>query len=148
MQDLDLTDPKVFQDQVDKKVREVVDSKLATFKQSSAKETALERQIQDYLIVHPDKSRKDVEDLIGWSKNNPMTLEHLHMLRNPAEISKKVAETTRTDITDQMRKVSDTPASLATANSAGTPASPIDELFNAQKSRIDGNNLDVQTKSE
>jgi len=148
LQDLDLTDPKVFEEQVKKKAQEIVRNELATYKQSSAKESAMERQIQDFLITHPDKSRKDVEELIGWSKSNPMTLDHLLMLRNPEEFSKKVAQTTRTGITEQMRKIADTPASLATANSEGTPASPIDELFNAQKRRIDGNNLDIQTKSE
>jgi len=148
LQDLDLTDPKVFEDQVKKKAQEIVRNELATYKDMSAKESAIERQTQDFLKAHPEMSRKDVEGLIGWSKNNPMTLEHLYLLRNPEEISKKVAETTRMDMTEQMRKIADTPASLATANSEGTPSSPVDELFNAQKARVDGANLDVQTKSE
>jgi len=141
LQDLDLTDPKVFQEQVDRRARELIRDELATFKQSSQKESAIERQIQEFLVKHPDKSRKDVENLIKWSKENPMTLDHLYMLKNPDEISKRTAEATQKSMTEQMRKISETPASLATANSAGTPESPVDELFKAMERRINGLNM-------
>jgi len=143
LQDLDLTDPKVFQEQVDKKAREIVKTELATFKQTSNRENALERQIQTFLKDHPDKSRKDVDGLIAWSKNNPMTIEHLYMLHNPEEFSKRVAETTRKDITEQQRTVQQTPASLASANSSGKPDSPIEKIFREQQARINSTNLNI-----
>ena len=148
LQDLDLTDPKEVDKLVEKRAREIIRDELATFKQSSQKESAMEAHKTDFLGKHPEMSRDDVDGLIKWSKDNPMTLEHLFMLKNPDQISKKVAEATRTDLAEQQRKISDTPASLATANSEGKPASPVDELFNAMKSRIDGSNMDVQIKSE
>lgn len=149
MRDMDMTDPKVVDQFVEKRAREIIRGELATYKNESAKTSQMDTAKQEFLRTHPDKSMKDVEDLITWSKSNPMTLDHVYMLKNPDEISKKVAETTRTDITEQMRTVSDTPASLATANSEGRPSSPVEQLHAAMEARINSANLDiVSTKSE
>ena len=145
LQDLDTTDPIVIQDLVEKKAREIVRNELATYDKSSTQKSTEASMRQDFLNKHPDMSAKDVDDLIKWSKGNPMTYEHLYMLKNPDKISKKVAETTQSDITNQMQKITDTPASLATANSEGTPSSPVDRLFSEQMARINGAIMDVKS---
>ena len=68
------------------------------------------------------------------ANSHTLTFDDVYFLLNRDKVSKNVADNTKTDMLNQMKKVRDIPQSASNANSPGKEAtSPDDKLFNVLK---------------
>ena len=72
-------------------------------------------------------SDAEFEDLQARANEHVLTLDDVYYLLNREQVSKNVADNTKTDMLNQMKKVRDIPQSASNANSPGREAQTQDE---------------------
>ena len=83
-------------------------------------------------------SDAEFTDLKNRADQHTVTLDDIYYLLNRDQVSKNVADNTKTDMLNQMKKVRDIPQSASNANSPGKEnQSPDDKMFDVLKN-LDG----------
>ena len=84
-------------------------------------------------------SDAEFADLQARADEHVLTLDDVYYLLNREEVSKNVADNTKTDMLNQMKQVRDIPQSASNANSPGREAqSPDDKMFDILKGLDEG----------
>jgi len=92
-------------------------------------ELDMERQASDFK-QRTGMSDVEFSDLQTRANEHVLTLDDVYYLLNRDQVSKNVADNTKTDMLNQMKKVRDIPQSASNANSPGREAqSPDDKIF-------------------
>jgi len=94
-----------------------------TENQRLAKETAFRQQ--------HEMSDDEWKDFVDFAKSKSLELEDIYFLKNRKGREANIADNTRQQMADQMRKAQDQPRSLATAGSTPVEQSPDDSVFDA-----------------
>ena len=94
-----------------------------TENQRLAKETAFRQQ--------HEMSDDEWKDFVDFAKSKSLELEDIYFLKNRENREANIADNTRQQMADQMRKAQDQPRSLATAGSTPVEQSPDDSVFDA-----------------
>ena len=88
-------------------------------------------------------SDTEFADLKNRADQHTVTLDDIYFLLNRDQVSKNVADNTKTDMLNQMKNVRDIPQSASNANSPGKEAtSPDDKMFDVLKD-MDGDADDL-----
>ena len=117
---------KVLGATVDGIVQRRLNNTLQTQKtenQRLAKETAFRQQ--------HEMSDDEWKDFVDFAKSKSLELEDIYFLKNRKGREANIADNTRQQMADQMRKAQDQPRSLATAGSTPVEQSPDDSVFDA-----------------
>ena len=117
---------KVLGATVDGIVQRRLNNTLQTQKtenQRLAKETAFRQQ--------HEMSDDEWKDFVDFAKSKSLELEDIYFLKNRKNREANIADNTRQQMADQMRKAQDQPRSLATAGSTPVEQSPDDSVFDA-----------------
>ena len=117
---------KVLGATVDGIVQRRLNNTLQTQKtenQRLAKETAFRQQ--------HEMSDDEWKDFVDFAKSKSLELEDIYFLKNRQNREANIADNTRQQMADQMRKAQDQPRSLATAGSTPVEQSPDDSVFDA-----------------
>ena len=117
---------KVLGATVDGIVQRRLNNTLQTQKtenQRLAKETAFRQQ--------HEMSDDEWKDFVDFAKSKSLELEDIYFLKNRENREANIADNTRQQMADQMRKAQDQPRSLATAGSTPVEQSPDDSVFDA-----------------
>ena len=115
---------KVLGATVDGIVQRRLNSTLQTQRtenQRLAKETAFRQQ--------HEMTDDEWKDFVGFAKSKSLELEDIYFLKNRQNREANIADNTRQQMADQMRKAQDQPRSLATAGSTTVEQSPDDSVF-------------------
>ena len=115
---------KVLGATVDGIVQRRLNSTLQTQRtenQRLAKETAFRQQ--------HEMTDDEWKDFVGFAKSKSLELEDIYFLKNRQNREANIADNTRQQMADQMRKTQDQPRSLATAGSTTVEQSPDDSVF-------------------
>jgi hypothetical protein len=91
--------------------------------QRLAKETAFRQQ--------HEMSDTEWKDFVDFAKSKSLELDDIYFLKNRQNREANIAENTRQQMADQMRKAQEQPRSLATAGSTQVEQSPDDSVFDA-----------------
>ena len=91
--------------------------------QRLAKETAFRQQ--------HEMTDSEWKDFVNFAKSKSLELEDIYFLKNRQNREANIAESTRQQMADQMRKAQDQPRSLATTGSTPVQQSPDDSVFDA-----------------
>ncbi len=91
--------------------------------QRLAKETAFRQQ--------HEMSDTEWKDFVDFAKSKSLELDDIYFLKNRQNREANIADNTRQQMADQMRKAQDQPRSLATAGSTQVEQSPDDSVFDA-----------------
>ena len=91
--------------------------------QRLAKETAFRQQ--------HEMSDTEWKDFVDFAKSKSLELDDIYFLKNRQNREANIAENTRQQMADQMRKAQEQPRSLATAGSTQVEESPDDSVFDA-----------------
>ena len=91
--------------------------------QRLAKETAFRQQ--------HEMSDTEWKDFVDFAKSKSLELDDIYFLKNRKNREANIADNTRQQMADQMRKAQDQPRSLATAGSTQVEQSPDDSVFDA-----------------
>ena len=83
-------------------------------------------------------SDAEFKDLQARANEHVLTLDDIYYLLNREQVSKNVADNTKTDMLNQMKKVRDIPQSASNANSPGREAQSPDERIFDVISNLDG----------
>ena len=117
---------KVLGATVDGIVQRRLNNTLQTQKtenQRLAKETAFRQQ--------HEMSDDEWKDFVDFAKSKSLELEDIYFLKNRKNREANIADNTREQMANQMRKAQDQPRSLATAGSTPVEQSPDDSVFDA-----------------
>ena len=117
---------KVLGATVDGIVQRRLNNTLQTQKtenQRLAKETAFRQQ--------HEMSDDEWKDFVDFAKSKSLELEDIYFLKNRQNREANIADNTREQMANQMRKAQDQPRSLATAGSTPVEQSPDDSVFDA-----------------
>ena len=93
--------------------------------QKLAKETAFRQK--------HEMSDEEWKTFVEFAKSKSLELEDIYYLKNRQNREANIADSTREQIADQMRKTQEQPASLASAGSVALEQSPEDSVFDAIK---------------
>tara|TARA_R100000656_G_scaffold86458_1_gene62864 strand:- start:26 stop:880 length:855 start_codon:yes stop_codon:yes gene_type:complete len=91
--------------------------------QRLAKETAFRQQ--------HEMSDTEWKDFVDFAKSKSLELDDIYFLKNRQNREANIADNTRQQMADQMRKAQEQPRSLATAGSTQVEQSPDDSVFDA-----------------
>ena len=91
--------------------------------QRLAKETAFRQQ--------HEMTDSEWKDFVNFAKSKSLELEDIYFLKNRQNRESNIADNTRQQMADQMRKAQEQPRSLATAGSTQVEESPDDSVFDA-----------------
>ena len=91
--------------------------------QRLAKETAFRQQ--------HEMSDTEWKDFVDFAKSKSLELEDIYFLKNRESREANIADSTREQMANQMRKAQSQPRSLATAGSTPVEQSPEDSVFDA-----------------
>ena len=91
--------------------------------QRLAKETAFRQQ--------HEMTDSEWKDFVNFAKSKSLELEDIYFLKNRQNRDANIADSTRQQMADQMRKAQDQPRSLASAGSVQVEQSPDDSVFDA-----------------
>ena len=83
-------------------------------------------------------SDAEFQDLQARANEHVLTLDDVYYLLNREQVSKNVADNTKTDMLNQMKKVRDIPQSASNANSPGREAQSPDERIFDVINNLDG----------
>ena len=78
-------------------------------------------------------SDEEWKTFVEFAKSKSLELEDIYYLKNRQNREANIADSTREQIADQMRKTQEQPASLASAGSVALEQSPEDSVFDAIK---------------
>tara|TARA_Y100000310_G_scaffold43337_1_gene40419 strand:- start:1014 stop:1919 length:906 start_codon:yes stop_codon:yes gene_type:complete len=112
---------------VDGIVQQRLNSALANQKEESNK-----RASESTFKSKHEMSDNEWEGFVDYAKNKTLELDDILYLKQRSEREKNIASEARKEVTDQMRRASTKPQSLATAGSAPSPSqNPDDSVFDA-----------------
>lgn len=113
---------KVLDAHVDAIVNKKLQGMMTAQAQSQQKVTMMEeRRIQEKEFKRKhNMSEKDFKALVTKAQTHTMTLDDLYLILNKDQASKNIADTTKTDVLNQMKNVREVPQSVAAINSMGT----------------------------
>ena len=117
---------KVLGATVDGIVQRRLNGALKTQQQENqrlAKETAFRQQ--------HEMSDGEWSEFVDFAKSKSLELEDIYFLKNRQNRDANIADSTRQQMADQMRKAQDQPRSLASAGSVQVEQSPDDSVFDA-----------------
>ena len=114
---------KVLEAMVSSKAESVVNQKEA-IRQAQAEEQRMIKEFQ----AKTKMSNEELEDLIEWSKNEKLTLEHLYLLRNLDKRDREILQRSAEERNRQARKVRNLPPSLA-GKGESREVSQVDKVF-------------------
>ena len=114
----------------------IVNKKLQTMMSAQAQNQQKFNMMEERRIQEKEFKRKhnmseeDFKTLVEKAKSHTMTLDDLYLIMNKDQASKNIADTTKTDVLNQMKNVREVPQSVAAVNSIGTATkSDDDKIF-------------------
>ena len=125
--DGDSSSAKVLQSVIDGAVQR----KLSGFAQNQQKVAETQSAERSFKEQH-DMSDEEWGEFVDYSKSRTLTLDDIYFLKNRDSRDKQVANSTRQEMKDQMRRVRNKPQSVAKTGSSGTvETSEEDQVFDA-----------------
>jgi len=125
--DGDSSSAKVLQSVIDGAVQR----KLTGFAQNQQKVAETQNSERSFK-EHHNMSDEEWGEFVDYSKSRTLTLDDIYFLKNRDSRDKQVANSTRQEMKDQMRRVRNKPQSVAKTGSSGTIAvTEEDQVFDA-----------------
>jgi hypothetical protein len=125
--DGDSSSAKVLQSVIDGAVQR----KLSGFAQNQQKVAETQNSERSFK-EHHNMSDEEWGEFVDYSKSRTLTLDDIYFLKNRDSRDKQVANSTRQEMKDQMRRVRNKPQSVAKTGSSGTvETSEEDQVFDA-----------------
>ena len=123
---------KLLVSMVDKRAEQIADQKLnATFKKKE-QDSAKAAQAADEARFRKENNltQDQFDDFLSWAKETPYTLDFLYSNYNRKDRENKIAKSSTLDKIKQMKKMRETPTSMASKGEPGTEEiSHDDEVF-------------------
>ena len=110
----------------------VVQKRLGQFAKSSKEESQRVSAEQDFRSRH-ELSDEQFQQVVHFAQSRPLTYDDVYYLMHRGKKDDKIAQNTKGEMMEQMKKVRERPSSAASAGSSGssTPGSNDDRVFNA-----------------
>jgi hypothetical protein len=135
---------KVFDSMVTNIVNKKADQIMEQQNQSAKQEQqsiSIKKQAEEFMEKHgmtQDDFRAFATEAQSRIRERGITFEDMYTMYNQGNVTKNVANATKTDMLNQMKNVRDIPTSIGNANNAGKVNSHTDNVFDALLSS-DGN---------
>ena len=128
---------KVFEAMVDSAVNEKT-NKIMQQQQQATQQTAYNNRIAEQAKVFMDKHGMTRDEFVSFTneaqtriKQNGITFEDMYTMINQDKVNKNVANSTKSDMLNQMKNVREIPTSASSANNAGQTNNANDNVFDA-----------------
>ena len=128
---------KVFEAMVDSAVNEKT-NKIMQQQQQATQQTAYNNRIAEQAKVFMEKHGMTRDEFVSFTneaqtriKQNGITFEDMYTMINQDKVNKNVANSTKSDMLNQMKNVREIPTSASSANNAGQPNNANDNVFDA-----------------
>jgi len=110
----------------------VVQKRLGQFAQKSKEESHRVSAEQDFRSRH-QLSDDQFQQVVQFAQSRPLTYDDIYYLMNKGVKDDRIAQNTKGEMMDQMKKVRERPSSAASSGSSGssTPGSNDDRVFNS-----------------
>ena len=110
----------------------VVQKRLGQFAKQSKDESQRLTAEQDFRSRH-ELSDDQFQQVVQYAQSRPLTYDDVYFLMNRGKKDDKIAQNTKGEMMEQMKKVRERPSSAASAGSSGssTPGSGDDRVFNS-----------------
>jgi len=110
----------------------VVQKRLGQFAQSSKQESQRVSEEQDFRSKH-QLSDDQFQKVVQFAQSRPLTYDDVYYLMNKGVKDDRIAQNTKGEMMDQMKKVREKPSSAASSGSSGSsgPGSNDDRVFNS-----------------
>ena len=110
----------------------VVQKRLGQFAQKSKEERHRVSAEQDFRSRH-QLSDDQFQQVVQFAQSRPLTYDDIYYLMNKGVKDDRIAQNTKGEMMDQMKKVRERPSSAASSGSSGssTPGSNDDRVFNS-----------------
>ena len=110
----------------------VVQKRLGQFAQKSKEESHRVSEEQDFRSRH-QLSDDQFQQVVQFAQSRPLTYDDIYYLMNKGVKDDRIAQNTKGEMMDQMKKVREKPSSAASSGSSGSssPGSNDDRVFNS-----------------
>jgi|TARA_B100000315_G_scaffold54418_1_gene48652 hypothetical protein len=110
----------------------VVQKRLGQFAEKSKEESQRISAEQDFRSRH-QLSDDQFQQVVQFAQSRPLTYDDIYYLMNKGKKDNKIAQNTKGEMMDQMKKVREKPSSAASSGSSGSssPGSNDDRVFNS-----------------
>ena len=110
----------------------VVQKRLGQFAEKSKEESHRVSEEQDFRSRH-QLSDDQFQQVVQFAQSRPLTYDDIYYLMNKGVKDDKIAQNTKGEMMDQMKKVREKPSSAASSGSSGSssPGSNDDRVFNS-----------------
>jgi|TARA_R110000744_G_C19359142_1_gene561253 hypothetical protein len=110
----------------------VVQKRLGQFAQNSKQESKRVSEEQDFRSKH-ELSDDQFQKVVQFAQSRPLTYDDVYYLMNKGVKDDRIAQNTKGEMMDQMKKVREKPSSAASSGSSGSsgPGSNDDRVFNS-----------------
>jgi len=110
----------------------VVQKRLGQFAEKSKEESHRVSQEQDFRSRH-QLSDDQFQQVVQFAQSRPLTYDDIYYLMNKGVKDDRIAQNTKGEMMDQMKKVREKPSSAASSGSSGSssPGSNDDRVFNS-----------------
>ena len=136
MSDANSDSARLMNAHVDKMVQGRVSQMIGAEKERAAQTQAEINRKQEEQTFRKTHKMTDAEyeQFVGAAKQHVLTLEDIHYLLNKDKTAANTANSTKTDMLNQMKNVRNIPTSASGANSQGSKEQSVeDNIFNALK---------------
>ena len=128
---------KVFEAMVDSAVNEKT-NKIMQQQQNTNQKAAYNKKISEQAETFMEKHSMTRDEFVSFTneaqariKQNGITFEDMYTMINQDKVNTNVANSTKSDMLNQMKNVRDIPTSASSANNAGQPNNQNDNVFEA-----------------
>lgn len=118
-------------------VNAAVDRKINQYQQVNERESSFREQRRAFQEQHK-LSPEEMNELEEWAKTHTLTWEDIYDLKNRGKKEKEIARRAIKEREDQLRKMRNTPRSLASTGESNSDVDIDREIFNAIKKRTGG----------
>ena len=110
----------------------VVQKRLGQFAKQSKEESQRLTAEQDFRSRH-NLNNDEFQRVVNFAQSRPLTYDDVYFLMNRGKKDDKIAQNTKGEMMEQMKKVRERPSSVASAGStdSSTPGSSDDRVFDA-----------------
>ena len=115
---------QVFYGTVDK----IANQKVAAASKQISQKQEQEMAIRDFQSKHKLEGN-EVNELVGWAKENPLRMEDIYYLKNREAREKQIAENAVKERANQGERMRGTPTSIASANGEQVERDPVDDIM-------------------
>lgn len=121
-------------------VNAAVDRKIGQYQQVNERERSFNEQRRAFQEQHK-LSPDEMEELESWAKTHTLTWEDIYDLKNRGTREKEIARRAIKEREDQLRKMRNTPRSLASTGDSNSDVDVDREVFKAIKRRTEGGDI-------